>query len=458
MAFVADRVIHGMRPNVAQLFRNAVTQFEADVGAPVRVLEPGDGREPAQHLRRWSGTSGSMEHYPGHTEEDRNERGITILSHSWNSTIDTGGWRYINAPAEIIDEWRPRYREEARPEIQFEVYGPNADQITSAGGEPMVYPGTNSVWGELYEQRLLFIHINLAYIDNYGTADWNWWFMDALRENADPELRAAAAARRQEEQRTVFAQMMQEQGDNALRELRERSAVLGSDMGRMQQELANTESQFRTVGRQLDVLLADDPEVTQEAINAEWEAILNHSRVRSVRLGTERGELPDGSEGDLPYMIVESDDLWITVPELQQGRRRYNERTAEIEGRHMPLGQFSIKLNFGNTTTHIRNNTMRMENRWDHPHVSEGELCTGDFGRTMVNMLQRRQLAPMVSMIFQILNVTTLHDEWGGRNILLWAEADDQLRRDNGWPAWQSGEERHPLLVQQDQEQEARDS
>lgn len=451
--YIADRVLNSLRPVSIDSLREAMQRLEDDVGAPVRILQPEDGREVQRNLSSWQGIAGEMGHYPGYTEEDRDERGITILSYAWNANLTGNEWRHIQAPLDLIgDNWRPRADQTEPP--SFEVYGSTAPQIESSGGIPMLFDDNpESCWGAFYEQRLLYIHIYVGYIDRWGTPNWDHWFMDMIRESIDPEFRIQVEQRRQERQQSVFQQMMQEHGDHAIQELRERSAELGSTIGSCEQRLANDRSQFQTVGRQLDILLSDEDTMTDTQIGREWDALMRHTKVKTITFGEDRQEDPEtGEVVDNPYMRVDSEDLWFTVPEVPDGREPYQGGVWDHIGRHMPLGQFTITLNFGSGTTFIRNNTHRMGNRWDHPHVSEGQLCTGEFGRTITQMLQRRQLAPMLNMIFQILSVTTLTDEWGGRNILLWVEHDEELRREHDWPAWQADEEQHPLLVQQEQE------
>ncbi len=94
------------------------------------------------------------------------------------------------------------------------------------------------------------------------------------------------------------------------------------------------------------------------------------------------------------------------------------------DGDPMPLGAFAI--------TFSRDGTLRCVNitdrrgRRDHPHIVEGEFCTGAYGNTIRSLMQEGKMIDAINLILNFLQTFAPDDDYG-RNWYLW----DQTRGDN---------------------------
>lgn len=450
MPHFADNIARQLNPRNYEDLQTQVREFEQSVGAPVRVLYPGDGRTVAGMLSGWSGSYANMDNYPGFTEQDRDDKGITIMFGSWNSEVHVGPSYYDNVylPAEMFEEYT-RTRE---AEIEVRTPEMTVEQIENAGGIPLVAQrsnGADCIYGELYENgRLVFLRMAVGQYTNWARGNYQALIFNAIMENFSEESREAARIRREEMQRELFTRLMEDQGNLAVIELRKRAADTSSIIGEAEVTLTNARIDAEQIGRQLAYLLDEQGELSREEIQEEWDAIQKHASVASFTMGKgggselerqrqrrrreERGEPAEGAQSNA-WLKLKTKLLWITHPET---------------GRKVPLGEFEITLDFGNNTLHIKNMTnAQQEGRWDHPHVERGRLCAADYGSTITELLRARKLAGMTGMVFAILKTLTMADVTAVNNMRQWEETDDRVRRENGWPAWQEGEDEHPMIT-----------
>ena len=95
-----------------------------------------------------------------------------------------------------------------------------------------------------------------------------------------------------------------------------------------------------------------------------------------------------------------------------------------LNGEPMPLGAFAI--------TFSRNGNLRCVNitdrrgRRDHPHIVEGDFCTGAYAQTIRSLMQEGKMIDAINLILNFLQTFAPDDDYG-RNWYLW----DQTRGDN---------------------------
>lgn len=442
---------------------NTFTEFEREIGAPVRIMQAGDSRTLSRSLQAWSGESANMKHYlDAFTPEQRDSTGITIHLASWNSEVNDapGGFRYVYLHEGLYKEWS-----RARSTVEFEVEAPDfsEDDILAAGGVPLIARNNgwdngweareDEIYGEVYE-RVAFLYFNLKQYTDWGRANYQELFLDALIENASEELREAARIRREAEQREVFTRMMEDQGNVQLVELRNKSADIARTRAEAEVTLTNAKIDAEQLALQLHYLIEQQGELSSEEIQSEWDAIRNHASVKTFTLGKSGGDSEELTERERrrrenrgedstgltsSWLKLQTELLWIEHPR---------------SGRKIPLGEFDIKLNFGVNTLEIKNRT-NPQGRWDHPHVENGRLCAADYASTITELLRKRKLAGMTGMVFSILKTLTMDDMTAVNNMKLWEENDDRVRRENGWPDWAEGEGEHPLLAADNAGEEA---
>lgn len=454
--YIADRV--NVPNNRRVEFEQHVQRLEDSFGAPVRVLQPEAKRTVEGHTRAWSGASALMEHYPGYTEQERDEKGLTILFSSYNEAhMGRSRWLTLRVPVTQYDP--PIERGE---DLYWEIHRPEitADQVREKGGEPLVFQSEEygeQLYGEMYEGRVMFVHFAVNYVYEWnGNFKWDETF-DMFMQYADPAARAAAQERERQRNRELFTQIVVDQGNAAVLDLRQQGAELTREKGELQERLVNLDADHKQVGEQLHILLTRQAELTDDEVKREWDALERNTQVERFVLGRttqqrretvaqrrqrqreERdGLIPPALDANVGYLKLYTKMLYITNPD---------------NGREMPLGKMELVLDFGSNTLRIFNLTHKQENVWDHPHVNRGELCAADFRTTITQLLRQRKIAAMAAMVFNILRViTTEHDDWGRNNILTWEAVDDRWRQANGHPEWTADEEVHPLKAQEEAE------
>lgn len=434
MAFIARNVERNLGTRRHKALQEAANQFEQDMAAPLRITQPGDTREIDRALTTWAGETGQVNYYPGFTEADIYERGVTIFMYGWEADL-TQQIRRVTVPGNMWEDGADGYF--------LEFYTAEAANITQRGGVPLTFPDQpDQPWGSVYHNgRVLFIGAPVDMLNNYGRPMWNKWLFDPLREQADPAIREAAAQRREEIARRTFADIMKDQGNVAVETLREQMETQYEEFADAQEIATNLKATLDQNNRQLTLLLKQEGEMTDEQIRAEWDKLGTFPLLDSFTFGKQQAEVPFG-EGykECDYMRLRTKEIWLDDP--------------ENEGRKLPLGEYTITLNFGLNSVRIINDTRKQEGTWDHPHVRNGKLCVGEFGPTITNLLRQRKIGAMTNMLFRLLRIIrTENDDWGRNALPVWRAADDQLREREGWPAWEPGEATHPLLARL-QEQE----
>lgn len=437
MAWIAPALLGNLNQENQDSLRDAIASFEQEIGAPVRVMEPGDTRIPSRMLGSWNGNSGNMRHYEGFTEEDRDERGISISFYTWNTEQGEPRYRMIQFPGDMFTRHGAgqggNTQRQAEAGVELEWFTNSTEEVETAEGVALTFDDNTEPWGALYGGRALYIGIGVYSVCRWGIPNWDAWLFQPIREAADPAVREEAARRREARSRRMFEELMQDQGNIAVTALRTELNMEYDQFAEAQERIVNLKANIDQRNRQLEILLEQDGELTPEQIEREWTSIHNIAGVRSVMFGQGSNVMANGNQMANPWMRIDTDDLWLEHPR---------------NGRKLPLGQFSLFLNFGLHTVRINNNTMRMEGQWDHPHVREGKLCVGEYGPTITSLLRQRKLAAMTNMVFRILRGVNLDDRWGRNNIRLWLDHDDEQRRAHDWPAWVQGEETHPMLTQ----------
>lgn len=412
--------------------------FEEETGYPVRMLAPnGESRTVHGMLQAWSGSSADLDQYvDGVTTDIMRDHGVTILSHSWNNAQSEHRPAPIGNPQEYPLDWLTHNRERHNRPLNY--YTGSVEEIEAHDdGVPLFFSGNETQpFGSIYDGRLIFVGWEINSWYQVGTPDFDKLFFDPVREGVDPERRAEAQARRREQARIVFSTVLKEHHSLATNELSEKIGTITQKIGSAEEELVRDRANAADFSRQLDAILANQVTMSDEDIAAEWEKLAEMANVKDFSFSkvpavNEFGEHVEGSAQNL--MQVNTDLLWLEDPDT---------------GRKLPLGEFRFDLNFDAYSVRMNNKTHKQRGEWDHPHVQNGELCAGDFRSTITSMLMRREIGGMVGLVFNVLRVVTLRDEWGGAHMPFWIDADDELRREKGWPAWSGDEESHPMLAE----------
>lgn len=452
MPFIEPNIASQINARNLTDLQSAVHEFELTIGAPVRVLKPEASRTVTRMVDNWSGQSANMEYYPNFTEQDRDEKGYTILMGSYNADVQGGheGYRWCYLDQRFYPNWN-RNSTAAEIEVRLPEINPGlveqADGIplsadTERNGEPIT-----TTYGELYD-RIAFLIFTPYQVTNWGAVDWSALLFDHIIENISPEAKAAADQRRAEVAREAFTRMMEDQGNMAIIELRKKADQISTRRGELEELLVNAKHDQQQIGTQLTYLLDSEGEMTAAEINAEWDAIARHAKVKSFTCGkaavqSQQVEAPrrrrrseegreTGSELLGGWLKIRTEPLFLIRPDTK---------------RKVPLGEYEITMHFGANSLSIKNVTnAQSEGHVDHPHVAGGRLCAADYGTTITELLRKRKLAGMTGMVFNILATLTMSDGTAVGRFRLFEEADDRVRRENGWPAWEDGEDEHPSL------------
>ena len=447
MAYIDSSVTGNLDQSNIEALQAALDELEVLRGAPVRASGSNfRGRNISGHTS-WRGIYRELEHYaPGTTTDDFREKGITIFFSSWAEWPDNVpelDWECILEinPDQIIETWNRRYENgnRGKPEsLTLEIYKRQDTEIDqNPDVVPFIFEPTGTYIGELHDDaRCLCLGWEYRNLWGYGTINWKMLLTDPLAIYADPEAVERFNANVAERSRIAFKAMVQDRGNVAINEARKKMDEFAVTAAEAQEELVNAIANRDQYAHQLTYLLDRGDALTEEMIDREWNGIVNNVNVERFIAK---------NEGAQQILKVFTKDLWLTNPD---------------NGRKLPLGKYEVRLNFSDNNLRIKNLTLpqfgggawgaREYVRWDHPHVREGKLCTAEYATAITQLLRDRHLAQMTNMVFSILNTVTMEDDWGRNNILLWEAADDEMRREKGWPQWEDGETEHPMVLAQE--------
>ena len=437
MPYVADNIRNNLQRPARDSLAERASSLEQELQTPVRVMEVGDDRTVDRMMGTWTGASARMNNFPGFTEQQRDEDGITIMFYTWNAELDNT--YYMTRVTE--DYWPETLNnEQRRPrvvnnEVELECFTATPEAIANAEGVPLFVNDEDGLnpYGALYGARVLFLGCSAHSIAQWGNPDWDKWLYDPIRVAQNPERRAEMDRARQAKQRQAFTALMRDQGNVAIESLREQLDTDYTEFAEAQETIVNLKASLDQRNRQLSIMLSEGTELTEDQIAAEWAKLENMENIRSFYLGSHHVE--QGGVNTMGHFLkFDTEFLWLTHPE---------------SGRELPLGEFAVTLDFGLNSTRIHNKTYRPRNTWDHPHVKEGRLCVAEYGPTITTLLRQRKLASMVNMMFRVLSTVTLEDAWGANNLPMWVEYDNGQRETKGWPVWTSDETVHPMLAQE---------
>jgi len=449
MAYIQDRISREL-PVCAAKFLDYLNKAEQSLGVPIRLLDPRESRDKDHAAETaWSGDSAELSHYSSADDEATlKEKGITIYQGSFASfhrefVLPREWTMYL--PESVAIEGREGYNVELWnnwPMMRMPCRQQNSggelglhERIEGAGGAPLVSDETKDAvddgdisgrytYGEMYhEGRVVFLYGTIEG-PLYVIPDWDQVLFDKIAEYSNPEICERRAREREEETRNIFNQLMQDQGDAALTEVRGRIDELMVATACAEETAANGKITLQQLQRQLDILIEQNGELTDEMIANEWNSITGNANVEKWEIKGRQNR---------PEFHLYTKEMFITNPR---------------NGRKMPLGKFLIKMNMNDNWLRIKNLTNPQGERghMDHPHVRDERICAGSYETTIITMLRRRQLAGMTNMLVNILSSVDPADDYG-RRITAWEDADDELRRQNGWDAWTRDETQHPMEV-----------
>lgn len=81
------------------------------------------------------------------------------------------------------------------------------------------------------------------------------------------------------------------------------------------------------------------------------------------------------------------------------------------------LGQLEVTANLKDFSLSFKNKTMRFRGSYDHPHILKGNICYGNFGIGLPELIQQGRLSVFIDMIIAFLETCNPKDEWGSMSI-----------------------------------------
>jgi hypothetical protein len=382
-------------------FFNRLEEHESNEGIPVRVLDgAGDAFPP-------TGISWTDEHRGDFSQEDADENGQTFVM--WG----TCGFE----PRQTDTRFATGLFIEGHGQERYYTYGtvtpqqPNPISAVYRFGSGIVpaaeaeTAGRDTTVAELLPRTVLYRNPFMELV-NYGSGEleeiinWDNFLYDPMRLSRDPEVFANLQDEALASSVQTFLSLTENRGSGEIDRLRQQIDVTIADINDTR---AQIDRMIRTqLERQqlLDAAMSVDAEQLQspEQREIEFNKIVEHALIDSVIV-----------RGNTLYMYTK--DIELTDPTT--------DRTTIV-------GQFQITIDLsdgGEGAFKIRNLTNR-KGHHDHPHVSNGDLCMGEFRSTLLQLMQRREYGAAVNLLMTILQTVTPSDDWG-RHVAWWFMDDE---------------------------------
>lgn len=274
------------------------------------------------------------------------------------------------------------------------------DPPEGSTGEPMVEnPDAARIthWCEVAPGVITFL-IPLTGIGNATRFLWDRVLSEPLAAATDPDWATQREARQEAANLERFREVAALRDDGELRGIRTRINDHTEQVASAQRMLEENRQSLREQQELLDAVLArrDEGGLSPEAVEREYAAILRHAHVTGVSwVGPQT-------------LNVRTNDITLTHPNT---------------GDTTVVGRYSIDFNFEQSSVRINNLTNR-RGTWDHPHVSNGDFCSGELQPTVMRLLSRRQIGAAVNMVIAALEYCDPEDDWG-RHVEWWFGAPD---------------------------------
>lgn len=209
-------------------------------------------------------------------------------------------------------------------------------------------------------------------------------FEAALMLATDRSLHAATIDAAANRTRDAIAEHLAARSSENIRELREEVPELVRRAAAYEQSVVEVNRRLDEVRIQLEALdaVALDEDQLKDKVEIELRELDNNQHV--VTTGIRNGEI-----------VVHTSELTMTTP----------------DGDSAKAGEFQINLNFEDHELKVNNLTRRL-GAYDHPHVSEGQFCTGDQRRIIDQLMSRTEIAATVAVIIDLLQTVNPDDTY----------------------------------------------
>lgn len=95
------------------------------------------------------------------------------------------------------------------------------------------------------------------------------------------------------------------------------------------------------------------------------------------------------------------------------------------------LGRMEITADLLNFSLKFKNKTHKFRGNYDHPHILKGNICYGNFGIGLPELIQQGRVGVFVDMVIAFLETCNPKDEWGAMAIY-WPVKDESAAN----PQW----------------------
>lgn len=240
------------------------------------------------------------------------------------------------------------------------------------------------VLGEFAENVLVF---HATTLDGYRLHYVNLETLASLVElTVNEELAAQLRVAKVERDRQRFVDQVTGRLDRGVEDARQIIGQHEHQLVTAQQQAEQARARLVEEQEKLDLMLARREEgANEERILAEWEALQRHAKITEVTWIT-------------PTILQAKTDL-ITVP-------------LGSTGEPIPIGEFAVKMDFAQPSVTFHNLTDQRNGR-DHPHITNGRMCTGEVGPNLDRLLREKQVGAAMNLAIRSLGTYHPADSYG---------------------------------------------
>lgn len=212
-------------------------------------------------------------------------------------------------------------------------------------------------------------------------------------------------ARRYEAARESFVRLASQANTVRLARLRTEIDEDAAELARLHRQVQTVQSRLTEQQTIYDAAVQSARAASgtsEEVLLRHLDTIERNAHVAAVSLANNR-------------MVVTTDELQLEHP--------YE------PGQFATLGEYAITLDYANNNVEVRNQTNRRGER-DHPHVVNGDFCTGGWSSTLRQFMQERDFAAAVAFTLDCLQTVNAEDDWG-RSYVRWFRDDESYWEDD---------------------------
>lgn len=201
------------------------------------------------------------------------------------------------------------------------------------------------------------------------------------------------------------ATIVRERTHSGIRTLRDRIDQRVAELTDLEQQLITIQDTMRGETAQLEAMMRNRCEISDDDVKREIEAITRHVYVNAFYLI----ETPTTRRRQTAthHLVVMTKQIPLEHP--------HGEYPA------VDMGPYEIKFSFGQSRSVAVTNQGNKIGEYDHPHIRNGSFCAGNWQTTVDKLLSEGQLASSVNFITACLEQVNAEDSWGS-SYRLWFE------------------------------------